>query len=469
MTAKTRDLLLRPTWAVALWLTAGGCAPDPPPRPTNLVLVMIDTLRADKVSSYGCEVDTSPALTRLVQKGVQFDSVTAQSSWTLPSVGSLLTSRYPRSLGLYTEDGQIVPDEALTLAEIVQEAGYATFGITANPNLNSRYNFDQGFDAYSDSTVVFHMPGGEIPEGSTSYLQAPLRSAPQIFGAAVEFARTMNGSRPAFLQLNLMEVHEHKSDIYLRDPYKGLFAGQESAAYLRAVRQVTDDTEDFVKRIAALPGWEDTLFVILSDHGEGLNDHPNVVRSKGHGALLYESSIRVPLIFYNPSWNVGQHGAPEPRVVKEPLRLLDVLPTVLDVLELGAPHDCLGVSAWPLVLGSHRPLELPELMVSETFFRGVSKISAVGQEWQYFNNRAKHPGLPRHELQLIGSRPNGLLTDVSGAQKEVTRGMREFLAGWEERYPMAAPVPVEGKLSAADLEQLKAAGYMGGDEDESDD
>ena len=93
----------------AVLLCLAACS-DESPRPSNVVLVIIDTLRADKVSSYGSEVDTSPALTILAEQGVQFDSVIAQSSWTLPSVGSMLTSRYPRSLGLKQEDGQMVDE-----------------------------------------------------------------------------------------------------------------------------------------------------------------------------------------------------------------------------------------------------------------------------------------------------------------------------------------------------------------------
>ena len=445
-----------------------ACA-DETPRPTNLVLVMIDTLRADKLSSYGFEADTSPALTRLAEQGVQFDSVIAQASWTLPSVGSMLTSRYPRSLGLYTEDGQMVPAEAVTLAEVLQDEGYATFGMTANPNLNSRYNFHQGFDHYSDSSGVFHMPGDELPEGATSYLVAPLRSAPEVLDAALEFARGMDGSRPAFIQLNLMEVHEHKSDRYLRAPYRELFKDQESAPYLRAVRQVTDDTGDFVNELARLPGWEDTLFVILSDHGEGLDDHPDVVRSKGHGALLYGSSIRVPWIVYNPRWQGADSGAPTRQRVSQTLRLLDVLPTLLDVLDVSAPPECLGSSAWPLALGRTDQVATPEFIVSETYFRGVNKISALGQEWQYFNNREKHRGLPRHELQASASRPNGVRTDASAEHRDELRRMRAFLDDWETRNPRARPVALVGELSEEAAAQLRAIGYLGGDEEDGED
>ncbi len=452
----------------AALLCLAACA-DEAPRPSNIVLVIIDTLRADKVSSYGCEVDTSPALTVLAEQGMQFDSVIAQSSWTLPSVGSMLTSRYPRSLGLKMEDGQMVPDEAVTLAEILQREGYATFGITANPNLNSRYNFHQGFDHYSDSSVVFHRRDASIPEGSISYLNAPLRSTPEILAETLEFARGLGGDRPGYIQLNLMEVHEWiKPDQYLRPEYRGLFEEEVAAPYLCAIRQVTDDTVAFIHDLASLPGWEDTLFIVTSDHGEGLGDHPDVPRSMGHGSLLYGSHIRVPWIVYNPIWQRGVGQGPSVRRVAAPLRLLDLVPTTLDALGVPVPPDCRGTSAWPLALGQTDRMDTPEFMVTETYFRGVDKISAVGGQWQYINNRAKHPGVPRHELQANDQRPNGIQTDVSSTQRREVRRMRAFLEDWELRHPSAEPVPLVGELSPEAEGQLRAIGYLGGDEDADD-
>ncbi|HIK60537.1 MAG TPA: hypothetical protein EYF98_07580 [Planctomycetes bacterium] len=452
----------------AALLCLAACA-DEAPRPSNIVLVIIDTLRADKVSSYGCEVDTSPALTVLAEQGMQFDSVIAQSSWTLPSVGSMLTSRYPRSLGLKMEDGQMVPDEAVTLAEILQREGYATFGITANPNLNSRYNFHQGFDHYSDSSVVFHRRDASIPEGAISYLNAPLRSTPEILAETLEFARGLGGDRPGYIQLNLMEVHEWiKPDQYLRPEYRGLFEEEVAAPYLCAIRQVTDDTVAFIHDLASLPGWEDTLFIVTSDHGEGLGDHPDVPRSMGHGSLLYGSHIRVPWIVYNPIWQRGVGQGPSVRRVAAPLRLLDLVPTTLDALGVPVPPDCRGTSAWPLALGQTDRMDTPEFMVTETYFRGVDKISAVGGQWQYINNRAKHPGVPRHELQANDQRPNGIQTDVSSTQRGEVRRMRAFLEDWELRHPSAEPVPLVGELSPEAEGQLRAIGYLGGDEDADD-
>lgn len=122
--------------------------------PPNVVLIIIDTLRQDKLSAYGFPEETSPEIDRMAEQGVRFNRVIAQSSWTRPSIGSMLTSQYPRTLGIYKETGEVLPDDFVTIAEALREAGYTTIGATANANINTSFNFQQGFDHYVDSTVL---------------------------------------------------------------------------------------------------------------------------------------------------------------------------------------------------------------------------------------------------------------------------------------------------------------------------
>ena len=134
---------------------AGG-TPEIAPSPSkpNVVLIIIDTLRADMLGAYGFPLPTSPEFDSYSRKGVRFSRVVASNTWTRPSHGALLTSLYPRTLGLYDEKGQILADHFVTLAETFQKHGYFTAGATANPNINSHYNFHQGFDVYVDTSVV---------------------------------------------------------------------------------------------------------------------------------------------------------------------------------------------------------------------------------------------------------------------------------------------------------------------------
>ena len=430
-----------------------GAAPDPEGRRPNVVLIIIDTLRADMLSSYGHPADPSPALTRLSAGGVQFETVISQTSWTLPSIGSMLTSQYPRTLGLYAEFDHALPERFVALAEVLNAHGYATFGATANPNINSRAQFDQGFDEYVDSIYVFRRSRDDLEEGEIFARDAKLHSARELLKKAADFAAARDPSQPVYLQLNLMEVHEYGDLDMLRPAYRKLFQGVTGAPYLRMVRQVTDDIEAFVARLRQQPGWKDTLFCITSDHGEGLRDHPDVKNSRGHGGLLYPSMVHVPWLLFNESWR------PAVRRVTQPVRLLELLPTVLDFVGIVPPGDVAGVSLVPLIDGAQSSDLLPEFIITETYFRNFRKISALGPSWQYVNNRTDVQGLPEHELQSRSSTPNGAQTDVAADHPGVLERMQRFVSMWEAQHEEAAPIPVGTALTDELRQQLNAIGY----------
>ncbi|MBI4878373.1 MAG: sulfatase-like hydrolase/transferase [Planctomycetes bacterium] len=129
---------------------AAGCAPGAPARP-NVVLVIADTLRADALGAYGNRLAASPELDAIAAAGVLCERVVAPCSWTRPSIGALLTGQYPRTLGLYEEEDEILKESCRTLADRLRDLGYATYGATANPMINAAFHFDQGFDVYLDS------------------------------------------------------------------------------------------------------------------------------------------------------------------------------------------------------------------------------------------------------------------------------------------------------------------------------
>ncbi len=463
---RSRPVLAALTLGPALGLLAScGDAAQPAgdavadtPRPTDaphLVVLVLDTLRADVLSSYGHPDDPSPALAGLARDGVVFESVLSQTSWTLPSVGSLLTSRYPRTLGLYREGDQALPLDVVTLAEHLDAAGYATFGATANPHLNSRLNFAQGFDEYVDSTVVWSRPEDEIGEDQVLFTEAPLHRAGELLAEARSFAERQEAVAPVYLQVDLMEVHEYGREGMLRPEYASGFEDSRATDYLRHVRQLTDDVAAFVEDMRARPGWEDALFCITSDHGEGLTDHPDVERSTLHGTLLYPSMTRVPwIVVGGPAWR------PARRRVAQDVRLLDVVPTLLDLAGLPPLPGATGVSLAPVVRGEADEAPLPEVFVTETSFRQLHKISAVDPDWQYVHNRAEHDGVPTFELQERGQTPDGELTDRAGSRPDVLLRLRDFVLAWEERFPRQPATPPAGDGSSdAEIRQLEAIGY----------
>lgn len=452
-----------PYWAflVVLFLFA-GCGRSAirddtrariPGRRPNIVLIIVDTLRADKMSCYGFGEQTTPELDELAARGVRFERVIAPSSWTRPSIAAMLTSRYPRTLGIYSEQGDSLDDRFLTLAEILQENGYSTLGMTANPNINTHFNFHQGFDFYFDSHVLFQFmnPGSR----RNSYDHTPLVPARRMFADTIA-PISKEVTFPWYLQFNIMEMHEYyRGHASLTRPeFRSLFNKSKTAPYLQALRQVSKDVHEFIQFFSILPGWEDTLFIITSDHGEGLDDHPDVERSTDHGYLLYESQVMVPMIFFNPG-----HRFPIP-VVERPVRLLDLLPTILDYVRIDAPAAIEGRSLLALMEGGEPEIDLPEQFVTETQFRDADKIGLYNRDWKYIDNRDGWRGVNRHELQPKGDLENGRVTDRAGARSESVAVMRALLDDWENRHRKVAPTPMSRPLSREEEEQLRALSYL---------
>ena len=435
-----------------------GNRPSHVVRP-NIVLIIIDTLRADKLGCYGFPEDTSPELDAMARTGVQFRNVVAQCSWTRPSIGSMLTSCSPRTLGLYKEQNEVLNDRFVTLAEALRAYGYTTFGITANPVLNRVYGMDQGFQKYIDSNVIFSWMKSQVKGQAGLRLRrnAQLSSANEVFDRILEYAGS-HAKPPCFVEANIMEMHEswrgRKS--LTRPEFHVLFKRQTRADYLRALRQVSCDVNAFVRRLSALPNWGNTLFIITSDHGQGLNDHPHVALSFAHGRLLYESHVKVPLILYSAN------GALPPNVIERPVRLLDLMPTVLDYVGAPIPGQTEGASLVPLLLDKNADVNVPEILITETDYRHYSKIGAYSTEWKYFEHRdhPRHHGLREQELQRIGVREDGVLTDVIRHRPEIAEPLRVYLHQWEAQHPKAPPTPCSSQLQPEALEQLKAIGYL---------
>lgn len=457
--------------AAFLVVGGGGCDSGRVARP-NVVLIIIDTLRADLLGCYGCTEDVSPEIDALAEEGVLFEHAISQCSWTRPSIGSMLTSRYPRTLGIFKEKFDILGDEHRTLAEALVEDGYRTIGITANPHLNKVFNFDQGFDEYVESSVIW---GWMPPEqGKKPMSQGRSRNLPrcgEILGWVIEHART-KPSNPVYVQINVMEVH---SPSLVLNRYRRLYDhlevnagdGEEPrrrAALMHlvrgtycAVRQVSRDIGEFVRELSSLPGWENTLFIITSDHGQGLVDHPDVHDSAHHGNLLYDSQVHVPLILYNPADSTLVTGGAR---VERGVRLLDLMPTALDYAGIDPPASVDGKSLLGLIPGGGEPPILPDVFVTETNWKNVDKIAARTGEWNYIENRDGWEGVNLVELQKAWTVENGVATDCVIDNQDVADRLKLFLNDWELRFPRGERTQPQEIPSDAEIEQLKSLGYM---------
>ena len=437
----------------------GACgAGDGDRKRPNLVVIIIDTLRADRLGAYGFGNDASPELDTYAHGGVRFASVFASSSWTRPSVGALLTSLYPRTLGIYDEEGHALNESFTTLPEVLREHGYWTLGATANPNINSSFNFDQGFDHYIDSNVLWEwMP--EEP-GKKLETEQALHSGTKLY-QALEAQLSRVEHRPFYAQVTVMEVHEASREYAAgSDPSDPAAEEAEPSPeeterrYFEAVQQASREAHAFIRTLSALAQGEQTLFVVTSDHGEGLSDHPQVGRSRRHGLLLYESQLRVPLILYSTAGDL-----PAGRVIETPVRLLDLMPTILDYAAVPAPDGIEGRSLLPLLRDEDASVDLPETFVAETRFRRHNKIAAYAKEWKYIENRDGHRGTPPRALHRMGVKEDGLRTDRAPGYAAVVDRLASWVRAWEEAHPQAAPTAPDTPLSDSEIAQLESMGY----------
>ncbi len=330
--------------SVLLALTAAGCSRPEPPVPTgwNVLFVLVDTLRADRLGLYGYERATSPYLEQFARRAVVFENARSQAACTFPSANSLLTSRYPHH---FLAEGRAkkmaIPEDIPALPEMLSAAGYATAAVSASPIVRhnpSRFNrhggFGRGFDRFDESCLA--------------------RSAACVNQRAFEALEEL--AEPFLLYLHYMEPHgtyrppaTHRRRFavgydgkrWVRDgelrPLKDmLYRGGPRVAFtdrdIAHLRDLYDEEilyfdgrfRQLVDHLAGRGVLERTLVVLASDHGEELMDHGHVGHCRN---LAYESVLRTPLVMKIPSLLEG-------RVRKALVQNLDVVPTVLDYLGL---------------------------------------------------------------------------------------------------------------------------------------
>src|SRR6185436_6011947 len=311
----------------ALAILAGGCRH--PEEAPNLVLVTIDTLRADHTTPYGYGRDTTPVLARLAREGVAVDLAYAPMATTGPSHAALLTSRYPVSLG-YLRNGQRLDEAQTTLAERLRAAGYRTSAAVSSFVLDRRLGFAQGFGTYDcrcdrarATATIERWEGLTVPAGFD-------RRADETTDVALAWLARRGRDRPFFLWVHYFDPHHPYSP---PAPYDRRFAPPPAATGLprRAVALYDGEiafTDHQLGRLLDAIDAEGlaarTLVVVTADHGEGLMQHGHM----GHGLHLYEEAVRVPLVFRWPG------SLPAGALVPGPVEHVDLVPTVLDLLGL---------------------------------------------------------------------------------------------------------------------------------------
>ena len=416
-------------------LGAAGCdkprpsagAGDPPAAaaaagtaPTVLI-VSIDTLRADRLGCYGKADAGTPVLDRLAAGGVRVAHAQTTAPLTLPAHTSLLTGRSLPAHGVFNNGTFALGPGVPTLAERFSKAGWATGAFVSSPVLARRYGLGRGFDAYDDRIV---------PARPSRVVHWEERPGAQTVKLALDWL-AVQGAKPAFLWVHLFEPHrpyEPPPEIAARFPndhYQGEVATADAA-----VGQLVDG-------LAAQGRAKQALVVVVGDHGEGLGEHGE----QEHGILLYREDLQVPLVVRLP----GDRRAGER--VATPVELVDVLPTILDLVGVAAPTGLAGRS---LFAG---PLAADRALYAETFYPrlhlGWSELTSVVR-----GDRHAILG-PDPELYDLARDP-GERTNLRESERRTFTELRDLDRA--ARRPLNAPMAEDSETVA----KLTALGYLGG-------
>ena len=407
------------------WWQRGPAFAVEPSADQNVLLVTIDTLRADALGSYGGPAET-PNLDALARRGARFTFAHAHAVVTLVSHTSILTGQLPYEHGMRDNSGYRVKDGTATLATRLKTLGFSTGAFIGGFPLTKRFGLTPGFDVYDD----------QMPElkGDTTFTM-PERPANEVVTRAVSWIDRQPGK--FFSWVHVFDPHSPYR------PPRELAAKYSAEPYYGEVAWVDQALQPLFARLAALP--RPTIVIVTADHGESLGEHGEAT----HGMFAYESTLRVPLIIarVTPSRSRAARGV----VIDAPVRQLDIVPTVLDLI--GAPADAaLAGSSLRDVIRSGGGPDRPSYFESMTYnlVRGWAPLRGV------LVAKDKYIDLPVPELYNLVSDPGETQNQsLSNADR-----MR-VLAGTLKTYNTAPPNrPARESADAA--AQLKALGYISG-------
>ena len=400
----------------------------PQPR-FNLLLVTLDTTRADHIGCYGHSQALTPTLDTLAKNGVLFEKAYATVTMTLPSHATILTGLHPPEHGLHLNGKGRLGNQIPTLAEVLARNGYETGAFIAAFVLHSKFGLDRGFQTYDDD-----LAGGER-FGDESHL---MRNGRQMVDAALSWL-TGRRQKPFFCWVHLYDPHapfeghaEEFGDRFRDAPYDGdiAFADQQVGRLI-----------DFLKARGLA---KRTIVVVVGDHGEGFGEH----QEREHGFMVYNSTVHVPLIVSSPpNFKTGHR-------VSTPVSLVDVFPTVLDCMQVHYANRVSGKSLRGALQGA--AIE-PRLCYSEADspfadFGWAPLQGLTSEAWKYVRTT-------REELYDLRADPHEL-QNLAESQSAQLAEMQRLLAGVKEQMVECPETAVQ--LTESDRRKLESLGYAAG-------
>jgi len=392
--------------------------------PRNVLLITLDTTRADRIGCYGHSEARTPALDRLAESGIRFENAFAPVPLTLPSHASLMTGTYPAVHGLRVNQAGSLGAGMATMAEIFQRNGFRTGAFVSSWVLDSTFGLDRGFDLYADELT------GEVEKDVTVSQTGDLTC-----DSALAWLGRSPGA-PFFAWVHFFDPHSPYAppppyDEQFSDPYDGEIAFMDS------------QIERLVAWLQSANILDETLVIVAGDHGEAFSEHGEIL----HGFFVYDTTVRVPLIF------TFHAGLPESKVVPTGVSLVDLLPSLLDLMGWAKPPGIDGSSLAPALTAApfSRGPVYAESEYPKQAFGWAPLSSLISDEWKYIE-------APNPELYNRVSDP-GELRNLIDLHPEEASNLHEQLL--EIREAMVPRAVGEAVLDADAQRRLESLGYIG--------
>jgi arylsulfatase A-like enzyme/cytochrome c-type biogenesis protein CcmH/NrfG len=415
---------------VIVLCAAQALAQTPARSAPNVVLITIDTLRADHLGCYGYRRIKTPNIDALAADSARFAYAFTPVPVTLPSHSAMLTGTYPMLSGMHDFSANKLSPQQPTLAGALKQEGYVTGAVVASAVLDSRFGLNQGFEFYYD-----HFDFSRLEEANLDEMERPANLvADQVLNWL-----TQNSQKKFFLWMHLYDPHfpyhppEPYASEYATHPYDGEIAFAD-AQFGRLLRFLKD------KGL-----YQNTIIVLSGDHGESLGEHGE----KTHGFFIYNSTMHVPLLIHLP-------GNATSSTVDDPVSLVDLMPTILSAARVNIPSQVQGRSLLPILRAEKSDRQ--RAVYGETF---LPRIHFNWSELRGAENAKYHfIDAPRPELYDLSKDPSEL-KNLFSEKKAVADEMRAQLAALIRDNSAGKELAQKTGLDPALMERLKSLGYAG--------
>ncbi len=432
----------------------------------NVLLFIADTTRADHLGPYGASDVKTPALDQLAADGLVFKNAFAHSSWTRPSIATILTSMYASSHQVMHKT-DLLPEDVVTIAEVLKDAGYRTSGFVTNINVAPSFNFQQGFDTYEYLSPSFFF--GATDSGSklslysgmrlirerflskNKYVESYYQDGATVNGRAVPWLDT-HGTQPFFTLIHYMDPHDPYFEIpyngkaiaRVEDPHPdGSRAGELRDLYIANIEYLDQFIAGVLDQLRETGVYDNTIIAFVADHGEEFYEH----EGWWHGTTLYDEQIHVPLIIKQAN-NAGAGGR-----IGDLAGMIDVLPTLVTAAGVDVPASAQGRD----LLGGTK---VPTAVYAEEDHEGNILESIRSTEWKLIVANEGNPrGVEPLELYNVASDP-GETNNVAAGKADVVSRLQGELDALRTLAAASAVSGSVGALDSADEERLRALGYM---------